>query len=167
MLKTSRWILRVLNWLNWGIGVPIVVILALVTTIGAQPFIAAGGTAGVSHPQEILTLLRWMVILMVPVIALAHIIFTRLIAIIDTVPRGGAFTAANARRLRTIAWALLGTQIIDLIFGINSAATSMRTGEYIGWSFGLTGWIAVLLLFVLARIFDAGAAMQADLEGTV
>lgn len=167
MLQTSRWILRVLNWLNWGIGAPIVVILALVTAIGAQQFIAGGGSAGVSHPHEILALLRWMAILMVPVIALAHIIFTRLIAIIDTVPRGGAFTAANARRLRTIAWALLGTQIIDLIFGVYSASTSMRTGEYIGWSLGLTGWIAVLLLFVLARIFDAGAAMQDELAEVV
>ena len=167
MLNTSRWILRVLNWLNWGIGVPIVAALALVTTIGAQKFIAGGASAGVSHPQEFLTLLGWYALLMVPVIALAHIIFTRLIAVIDTVVSGAAFSAANATRLRTIAWALLGTQIIDLIFGVYSASTNMRTGEYIGWRPGLTGWIAGLLLFVLARIFQHGAAMQADLEGTV
>jgi hypothetical protein len=36
-----------------------------------------------------------------------------------------------------------------------------------GWSFNITGWIAVLLLFVLARVFEQGAAMREDIEGTV
>jgi hypothetical protein len=35
------------------------------------------------------------------------------------------------------------------------------------WSFGLTGWIAVLMLFVLARVFHQGARMREELEGTV
>lgn len=167
MLKVSRWILRIMNWINWGVGIPVVIVLALVTTIGAQRFVAAGGSAGVSHPQDILTLLGWYAILMVPIIVLAHIIFTRLIAIIDTATSGAVFSAVNAVRLRTIAWALLGTQVIDLLFGIYSASTSMRTGEYIGWSPGFTGWLAALMLFVLARIFRQGAAMRDDLEGTV
>ena len=35
------------------------------------------------------------------------------------------------------------------------------------WSFSVTGWLAVLLLFVLARVFDHGTRMRDDLEGTV
>jgi hypothetical protein len=31
----------------------------------------------------------------------------------------------------------------------------------------VTGWLAVLLLFVLARVFDYGTRMRDDLEGTV
>ena len=37
----------------------------------------------------------------------------------------------------------------------------------IGWSFSATGWLAVLLLFVLARVFNEGAEMRYELEGTV
>ena len=29
------------------------------------------------------------------------------------------------------------------------------------------GWIAVLMVFVLSRIFSAGAAMRDELEGTI
>lgn len=37
----------------------------------------------------------------------------------------------------------------------------------IDWTFSFTPWIAVLLLFVLARVFAHGARMREDLEGTV
>jgi hypothetical protein len=35
------------------------------------------------------------------------------------------------------------------------------------WSFSFAPWLAVLLLFVLARVFEHGAWMRAELEGTV
>lgn len=37
----------------------------------------------------------------------------------------------------------------------------------IGWSPSVDGWLSVLLLFILARVFDAGTKMRIDLEGTV
>jgi hypothetical protein len=37
----------------------------------------------------------------------------------------------------------------------------------IDWSFSPTRWVAVLLLFVLARVFEQGAQMREELEGTV
>jgi hypothetical protein len=37
----------------------------------------------------------------------------------------------------------------------------------INWSFSLTRWIAVLLLFVLARVFEQGARMREELAGTI
>jgi len=33
--------------------------------------------------------------------------------------------------------------------------------------FSINGWLAVLLTFLLARVFAEGAAMREDLEGTV
>jgi hypothetical protein len=33
--------------------------------------------------------------------------------------------------------------------------------------FSITGWLAVLLTFVLARVFAEGARMRDELEGTV
>lgn len=97
---------------------------------------------------------------------LIHVIATRLLAIVDTVREGDPFVALNAERLKTMAWALLGTQILHLVFGLFAARLSRPNAE-IDWAFSFTGWIAVLLLFVLARIFEQGAAMRDDLEGTV
>jgi hypothetical protein len=37
----------------------------------------------------------------------------------------------------------------------------------IGGNFQVGGWLAVLLLFVLAQVFLEGTRMREDLEGTV
>jgi hypothetical protein len=37
----------------------------------------------------------------------------------------------------------------------------------IDWNFSVTPWLAVLLCFVLARVFEEGTRMREDLEGTV
>jgi hypothetical protein len=37
----------------------------------------------------------------------------------------------------------------------------------INGNFDLTGWLAILLLFVLAQVFLEGTRMREDLEGTV
>jgi hypothetical protein len=34
-------------------------------------------------------------------------------------------------------------------------------------AFSINGWLAVLLTFLLARVFAEGALMREDLEGTV
>jgi hypothetical protein len=67
-----------------------------------------------------------------------------------------------------IAWAMLGFEVLHLLVGIVSkSASSGAVRLDIGWSFSLTPWLAVLLLFVLARVFYHGARMRDDLEGTV
>lgn len=167
MLKTTRWILRGLNWANWIIGVLIVVAGVALGYFLSDQFLATAARSGAISPQALLDFVRVVFPMTAVVVVLAHIIFTRLIAVIDSASTGGAFTHVNAAHLRTVAWALLGTQIVDLGIGIYSQSLSVASGEYLGWSFGITGWLAVLLLFVLARIFETGAAMQADLSGTV
>ena len=80
---------------------------------------------------------------------------------------GDPFIAVNAQRLRTMGWALLGLQLLDIpaVFigrlfpSLGSAAPEI--------SFAPGGWLAVLMLFILSRIFTAGTAMRDDLEGTV
>jgi len=99
---------------------------------------------------------------------LTHILLTRLLAIVETVRRGDPFVAGNAARLQTTAWALLGLELLHLTVGaIAAAASSASQPLDLDWNFSVTGWLAVLLLFVLARVFDHGARMRDDLEGTV
>ena len=76
--------------------------------------------------------------------------------------------AQIARRLETLARTLLGIQLLHLVIGFVASRTKSQVQQLdIDWSFSLTPWIAVLLLFVLARVFEQGARMRADLEGTV
>lgn len=93
----------------------------------------------------------------------AHLMLTRLRDLVDSAGAGAAFSLANAVRLKTIAWAVLALQILDLAFGW----VSFRFEDSPGWSPGITGWIAVLLLFVLAQVFEQGAAMRDELDATV
>jgi Protein of unknown function (DUF2975) len=167
MITAARWTLRVLNWLNWGFGIPIVLLGIIGGYLIPDQFLEVSRAGGSESPEAILMFMQVAFPMTAPVIWLAHLIFTRLIAMIDTIHTGQVFSTTNADRLRTVAWALLGTQIIDLIVGLYMQYLSQSSGEYLGWSFGMTGWIAVLLLFVLSGLFREGATMREELEGTV
>jgi hypothetical protein len=167
MITAARWTLRILNWLNWGLGIPMVILGITAGYVVPEQFLEVARQSGTESPQALLVYMRVAFVATAPVIWLGHLIFTRLIAMIDSIPTAQVFSLGNAMRLRTVAWALLGTQIIDLAVGIFSQYLSQTSGEYLGWSPGLTGWIAVLLLFVLSGIFREGATMREELEGTV
>lgn len=167
MLLWSRRLLAGLNILNWVTGLLIVAALGYVGFAAPDIFLDKALHHRVVHPEAAIGWLRAITFITAPVILLAHIILTRLIAMIDDLRAGRPFAAANAARLRHIAWALLAIQLLDLAFGLVSIRASTATGEYFGWSFGVTGWLAVLLLFVLARVFESGAAMQDELEQTI
>lgn len=95
-------------------------------------------------------------------------ILQRAIAIVATVRDGDPFVAVNARRLEDIAWATLALELLNLAIAAVAAAGSSPDQPFdIGWSFSLTPWVAVLLIFVLARVFAYGTRMRDDLDGVV
>lgn len=96
-----------------------------------------------------------------------HLIFSRLLAMVATVRDGDPFTAANAQRLQAIGWALLALQLLDLLFGAFSWWFAALHVDFATWSPSFGGWIATLMLFVLARVFRRGAEMRDDLAMTV
>jgi intracellular septation protein A len=74
----------------------------------------------------------------------------------------------NAGRLRAIAWTLLALQGLHLcVVAIASAVSTKDVPLHITDNFNPTGWLAILLLFVLAQVFLEGTRMRDDLEGTV
>ena len=101
---------------------------------------------------------------MITVIALCHVMFRSLIEMIDTVASDKVFTDANANRLRSIAWALLGFCVVEHIYGFLALH---YVPPLVEWSPTLTGWLVSLMLFVLASVWQQGVAMREDLEGTV
>lgn len=88
-------------------------------------------------------------------------------AILRSVEHGEPFAPGNAARVRTIGWMLLVIQLADLGYGIATIAARTLRIDYLDWQPSFTGWLAVLVAFVLAQVFERGAAMRDDLDGTV
>jgi hypothetical protein len=66
------------------------------------------------------------------------------------------------------AWALLTLQLFSLVIaGIGKAVSSPAHPVHLDAGFSINGWLAVLLTFLLARVFAEGTRMREDLEGTV
>ena len=81
---------------------------------------------------------------------------------------GDPFVAANASRLQAIAWTLFTLQLLSIVIG--AIAESVSTPAHpmsLDAGFSINGWLAVLLTFLLARVFVEGTRMRDDLKGTV
>jgi len=107
------------------------------------------------------------------IIGAAFVFFGKLRAIISSVAEGDPFAPENAERINLMAWLLLGIQILfipamgmGLVFA--KWADSVENADItIDAGLDLEGILMVIVLFILARVFKHGAAMRADLEGTV
>jgi hypothetical protein len=101
-------------------------------------------------------------------VPLNYLVLRRLLAMVETVRAGDPFVAANAHRLQTIAWALLALQLLSML--IDAIARTVSTPAHpldLDAGFSINGWLAVLLTFLLARVFAAGTLMREEIEGTV
>jgi hypothetical protein len=162
------WItLRILIIVNWLSGAAILALLVATIVAEQWTFTALGITDASGIPQMIMGL-RAIAALGLAAIPLNHAILTRLAKMVETVRRGDPFVAANAYRLNAIAWALLALQILSMaIGGIGKAISTPANPVALDAGFSVNGWLAVILTFILARVFAEGTLMREDLEGTV
>ena len=165
-LPIAHVVLRILIVLNWLMGAAI---LALLVVMPNEQWIMAAFKLSPSPEAERLVMgLRAVAVLGLAVIPLNYVVLKRLLAIVETVRAGDPFVAANAYRLQAIAWALLATQLLSLVIGAIAKAVSIRSQPlHLDAGFSINGWLAVLLTFLLARVFAEGTRMRDDLEGTV
>jgi hypothetical protein len=164
-LSTARVVVRTLIALNLVLGAGICVLF--VASLAARDFVFMALGAHATNARLIAGM-RLVMVIGIAATPLTHILLTRLLAIVETVRDGDPFVAGNAARLQTTAWALLGLELLHLAVGaIATAVSSASEPLDLNWHFSVTGWLAVLLLFVLARVFDHGTRMRDDLEGTV
>lgn len=151
------------------LAVVLAVALALGSLIFADPLearLAAKYRGGIA-PADALALVRILLLLALPAGVAIDRLFRALAAMLRTVIDDEPFAAANAARLRIIGWSLLALQLVDLAMGAATWWAQARGLDAIGWQPALTGWLAVLVAFVLARVFAAGTALREDVEGTV
>jgi hypothetical protein len=159
-------VLRILIVLNWLMGAAI---LATLVVMPNQQWIMAAFKLSPSPDAKRLILgLHAIAVVGLLGIPLNYAVLKRVLAIVLTVRAGDPFIAANAYRLQAIAWALLALQLLSLVIGaIAKAVSSPAHPVHLDGGFSINGWLAVILTFLLARIFADGTRMREDLEGTV
>jgi hypothetical protein len=165
-LPIARAVLRILIVLNWLIGAGI---LALLFVLPNERWIMSAFKLSPSPDAHRLVMgMRVIAVLGLASIPLNYLVLKRLLAIVETVRAGDPFVAANAYRLEAIAWALLALQLLSLVIGAIAKNVSTPAHPlHLDAGFSISGWLAVLLTFVLARVFAQGALMREDLEATV
>jgi hypothetical protein len=166
-LALSRRVIQVLIGVNLLMGFLILVLL--VASLVAKVWVmGALGARPTDSNGPLILGMRVIMVISVLATPLNNIALTRLLAIVSTVTRGDPFVAENAARLQQIAWAVLSLELMRLCVGIVAARVSSQAAPLnLHWSASPTPWLAVLLLFVLARVFDHGTRMREELEGTV
>jgi hypothetical protein len=159
--------LRILIVLNWIYGA--IVLAILVGMFAAEQWtMTALGVPPSPQSGPLIMGMRAIAALGLVAVPLNLAVLKRLVAMVQTVRAGDPFVAANANRLQAIAWFLLGQQMLSLVIGL--IANSVSTPEHpldLDAGFSPSGWLAVILTFVLARVFAEGTRMREDLEGTV
>ena len=165
-LPVARIVLKLLVVLNW---IYAAIVLAILVGLLSNPAwtMTALGFAPADQTAALITGVRLIALVGLAAVPLNLIVLRRLLQMIDTVRAGDPFVARNAERLQVIAWALLGQQILQLLVGLIARASSAKAHGLHLDSFSTGGWLAVILLFVLARVFAEGANMRDDLAGTV
>lgn len=101
-------------------------------------------------------------------LALILSIMRKLLAIVGSVAQGDPFAMANAVRLKAIGWLMVALQLIGVPLALAAGEAADLFGRNnVGFDFSLNAVLSILLVFVLAGVFEQGAAMRDELEGTV
>jgi hypothetical protein len=165
-LPIANLVLRILIIANWLMAA---VILVLLLALPNEQWIMRAFKLPPSPDAERLVMgMRAIAVLGLIGVPLNYVVLKRLLAIVETVRTGDPFVAANATRLQAIASALLTLQLLSLVIGAIAKAVSTPAHPlHLDAGFSINGWLAVLLTFLLARVFAQGTLMRDDLEGTV
>ena len=165
ILSTS--VLRLLITLNLIMGAAIALLL-IATFVAEGPVFHALGVPFALFSNRLFFGMRMIMLIGIAVVPIVHFVSKRLLLIITTVSTGNPFVVVNAQRLRAIAWSLLVLDLMHLFVGfIGSRISAAGLPLHLSWGFSFTRCLAVLMLFVLAQVFEEGARMRDELEGTV
>jgi hypothetical protein len=165
-LPIAHVVLRILIIVNWVYGAAILALLVVIPN--RQWIISALDLSRSLETERVIWVLRAIAVIGLFTIPLYYAALKRLLAIVETVRAGDPFVAVNAQRLQGIAWVLFTLQILSIVIG--TIAKGISTPQHpvdLDAGFSLNGWLAVLLTFLLARVFAHGTRMRDDLEGTV
>jgi hypothetical protein len=167
LIKGSRLVVRIAIVLNRLFLLAVVVGLLLSWIFPAQFVALLLQPSPGTDVGSALTGVRLLMLLGVAMAVVTDRLLAALAQIIASAGAGDPFISANARRLQTIGWTLLTLQLLDIPGALLEKFFPSLGSAAPDVTFSPGGWIAVLMVFVLSRVFAAGSAMRDDLEGTV
>lgn len=174
MPTANQTLLRATRGLLWlmlalVIGAALIVAGVAIALVVAWPDVVAE----IHHMPELVDAstmrlpLGILLLLLIAVLGVAAYILRQLQAMVASASRD-PFIIENAWRLRRIGWSLVTIQLLALPIhwvAANIAKPGSDFSQMGGISVG--SLLAILLAFVLAAVFEQGAAMRDELEGTV
>ncbi len=166
-LAASRFLVRAGGVLTAVLAVFILVLAVMITL--AWPQVAAKALEA-DMEMKIADVQPWLSLVLLgaaAILALAARMFGRLRTILDAVVEGDPFTRANSRRLRHIGWLMIGMQLVGMVTGWLGSRLPEHSDLSTGFEFSFSGFLAALLAFVVAQLFEQARAMRDDLDGTV
>lgn len=99
---------------------------------------------------------------------LTFLMFAHLVKVVKTVGEGNAFTTENAIRLRKIAYLSLGILASEFVVAWIGYFYHESTRDGIRWfDWDPSSIITILVLFVMARVFEEGVRLNDEAQLTV
>ena len=163
LLRTTLVVLRIVKYLTAAAGTFAAIMAA---TIWLFPPV----TDKLLRSSASGTLLSFTAAIAMGVIALimTFLMFGHLIKVVETVGEGKAFTTENAERLRKIAYLSLGTLAAEFAFAAVNYFYNDSTRDGLRWfDWDPSSIITILVLFVMARVFEEGVRLNDEAQFTV
>ncbi len=176
VLKSARLLLGFFRMAVIFASVILVLSLPAMAIFGQDILTNVGEKLVNPPPSSVIWISAGFVMVLLLIMLLCYFTIDRLRKMLASVREGDPFNRTNGLRLRGMGIAIFVIQILSGVLGaligvIISLLGEAKDGEPItvAGEFGLSlsGILLVLLLIILARIFDRGADMRDELEGTI
>jgi hypothetical protein len=162
-------------WITLRIMITLVwVFFTCIVALLAYSFLDEGGAsklfllAGLPQSEQSMSEMRAIAGIGLLAAPINYAILRSVVAMVETVRSGDPFVRENAYRLNAIAWMLLVMEVGNIVLpALEKTMPIFQHTLYLSLTTSVNGWLVVILTFVLARVFAAGASMREDLEGTV
>ena len=154
----------------------IAVLFAAAAGLLALPFLAThldlNGTLNGGKTSAATPLRHWPMLLGAAVAVAAYVsvllvIFFRLRQVFATLILGDPFRPENVGRLRIVALGLIALEVAGYLVRLALVWAIPDRNDTLDFSLNLSGWFAILVVFVLAEVFREGARLRRDAELTI
>ncbi len=168
VLQVTRWIIYFIMALMAFFAVALALVAAVLPFYWAQVAAEFLKQYPSLDTQTLFPIIYMVFALGIVVLALVWEILRKLLAIVNSVADGDPFIRANAVRLKVVGWLMVAAQITGLLLAVAAREGADLFGEHnVDFDVSLSGILSIMLVFILAGIFERGAEMREELEGTV
>jgi hypothetical protein len=147
-------------------GVAILIFQPLTTTV-ANIDIQGVNPSTVSDLTDKPQALAGLIFIVAAYIGVLIVVLNRLRRVFETLIVGDPFRPQNVARLRVVGFALIALELLGYIVHRVTDMFVRGPAHGVGLSVNLTGWFAILVVFVLAEVFREGARLRQDADLTI